>query len=286
MTASSSVSSEPEALATAHPEWAGLPLSMWRILAQGEMVDHYRSVPVLLLARSGAGRRWYRSGASQRELYTTPGMIELYGAGFYLDHARWEGTAGECVGVEFPAPAVSRLLRDDAPRFAPETCYELFDDRLAALALAMWQESASGACNGRLFAEGLSLALLGLLCARGASAPTKLKGVKRFSRDERRRVLEFIASSLDGDLSVEQLADSVGMSACHFARVFKVSFDRTPHRFVLERRIEAASALLRSERDRPIAEIALALGFANQAHFTAVFRRSVGLTPARWRREA
>lgn len=273
----------PEPLACAHAEWAGLPMGVWPIVARGELIDHYRTLPILLVARSGSGRRWYKSGLVSRELHTAPHMIELYGAGFCLDYARWEGTGGECVGVEFPAAVVARLLRDDTPRFDPETSHELFDERLAWLALAMWDEAAGGAANGRLFAEGLSLALLGLLCARG---PGRAKSIKRFSRDERRRLLEFIEGSLDADLSVERLAAVIDMSAFHFARVFKASFERTPHRFVLERRIDAASAALRSERDRPIADIALAVGFATQAHFTDAFRRAVGVTPGRWRRGA
>jgi len=272
------------ALACADRAWEGLPMALCPIVDRGEMSDHVRATPVLLVARSGTGQRWYRSGAVKRTLTTAPRMIEIYGAGFSLDHARWEGTRGDCVGVEFPATLVARLLRDDARPFNPATQHEVFDDQLTELVFAMWQEAATGSANGRLFAEGLSLALLGLLSARYAAAPAGARAVKRLSAEERRCVQAFIDSGLEDDLSVEQLASAVDMSPFHFSRVFKTTFGRTPHRFVLERRIEAASAALRKEPERPIADIALAFGFATQAHFTEAFRRRVGATPGRWRR--
>ena len=248
------------------------------------MVHHERATPVLLVARSGVGRRWYRSGATRRELQTAPGMVELYGAGFTLDHARWEGTRGECVGVEFPAHAVARMLCDGANHFDPTTRHEVYDDQLANLVLTMWEEAASGAPSGQLYADGLSLALFGLMRARYV-APQSAEGkVRRLSGEERRRVHEFIDAALADDLSVARLAAVLGKSPFHFARQFKATFGCTPHRFVLERRIEAASTALRLERDRPVADIAFAFGFASQAHFTHAFRCYVGTTPARWRR--
>jgi AraC family transcriptional regulator len=269
------------------PRWTGLPVALWPIIDRGEMVGHYRATPVLLVGRSGTGKRFYRSGTVRRELCTVPGIIDLYGPGFSLDHGRWEGTRGECIGVEFPAPLVGRLLLGESQRFQPATRYELFDDQLAELVFAMWKEASSGATNGRLFAEGLSVALLALLSARygGAAAAAATRSIRCLSSGERKRVAELIDSALEADLSVERLAQAIGVSPFHFSRMFKATFGRTPHRFVLERRIDAASAVLSKDRHRPIADIALAFGFAAQAHFTQAFRRRMGVTPARWRRE-
>jgi AraC family transcriptional regulator len=266
-------------------EWEGLPVALWPIIDRGEKVAHYQEAPVLLAARSGTGKRWYRSGTVQRELRTVPRVIEIYGADFSLDHGCWEGTSGDCVGVEFPAPMVSRLLQDEAHRFQPGTRFELFDDQLADLVFAMWEEASTGSANGRIFAQGLSLALLGLLAARyGVTRAGKTKSIRRLSSRERKRIQEFIDSGLETDLSVERLAAVIGMSPYHFSRMFKATFGRTPHSFVLDRRIDTASVVLRIDRNRPIADIALAFGFATQAHFTQAFRRRVGATPPRGRR--
>ncbi|MCY1553962.1 Exoenzyme S synthesis regulatory protein ExsA [compost metagenome] len=76
------------------------------------------------------------------------------------------------------------------------------------------------------------------------------------------------------------------MSPYLFAKMFKATFGRPPHAFILEQRIEAATRVLRTQRDRPLAEIANAFGFSSQAHFTEAFRRRTGTTPARWRKDA
>jgi AraC family transcriptional regulator len=267
------------------PGWTGLPIAVWPIIDRGEMVDHHRATPVLLVGRSGTGKRYYRSGTVRRELCTVPGVIDLYGPDFSLDHGRWEGTCGDCVGVEFPAPLVRRLLQDEAHRFQPATRYELFDGQLAELVFAMWREASNGSTNGRLFAQGLSLALLGLLSERyGETRAARTRSIRRLSSGERKRIQEFIDSGLETDLSVERLAEVIGVSPFHFSRMFKETFGRSPHRFVLEQRIDAASAVLQKDQSRPIADVALAFGFATQAHFTQAFRRRIGATPARFRR--
>jgi AraC family transcriptional regulator len=281
-----STSDDPgEPLARAGQEWSGLPVALWAIPDRGELVHHHRTRPVLLVARSGVGRRWYRSGTARCELSTAPRMIELYGAGFTLDHGRWEGTRGACVGVEFPIAALTRFLGDRAHRFDPATRHEVFDEQVADLVFALWQEASSGASNGPLYADGLSLSLLGLMCAHGLAPPVARASVPTLSGDERRRIHQFVDAALGENLSVDQLAAVAGMSAFHFARVFKATFGCTPHRFVLDRRLEGAATALRVERDRPIADIALAFGFASQAHFTQAFRLRIGTTPARWRRQ-
>jgi AraC family transcriptional regulator len=272
-----------EPLAHAGSDWRALPIALWPIVARGEMAHHHRDTAVLLVARSGSGRRWYRSGLVRRELHTAPRMIELYGSGFTLDWARWEGTAGDCVGVELPGETVARLLHDDARRFNPPTRHEVFDDEVADLVLMLWGEASRGAPNGALYADGLSLALLALLVSRYLAPHDPVPGARRLSGEQRRRVRDLIESSLGDNVSLERLAAAAELSPFHFARSFKATFGATPHRFMLERRIHAAAAALRADPDRPIVDIAFAFAFASQAHFTYTFRRLLGTTPARWR---
>jgi len=68
----------------------------------------------------------------------------------------------------------------------------------------------------------------------------------------------------------------------HFAAQFRAATGLRPHEFVLRRRIERAQSLLLQSRLTSL-DIALSTGFRSQAHFTTVFKRLVGETPARWR---
>ena len=145
-------------------------------------------------------------------------------------------------------------------------------------------EEASGGANGRLYAQGLSLALVGWLRARyGVGPHSPIARGQRLSQRSAARVLEYIDAGLGDDLSVTELAEVAGLSTAHFSRLFRATFDKSPHRFVLERRIRAAEKLL-SNGQQTIAQVAYQLGFSSQAHFTQMFRRLTGRTPGQSRR--
>jgi transcriptional regulator GlxA family with amidase domain len=97
-----------------------------------------------------------------------------------------------------------------------------------------------------------------------------------------RRVREYILEHLAENISNRVLAELVGLSACYFARAFKQSAGVSPHRFVLQTRVDRVKHLL-AETELPLAQIAVATGFADQSHFTRRFHQLVGLTPSRFR---
>jgi AraC family transcriptional regulator len=75
------------------------------------------------------------------------------------------------------------------------------------------------------------------------------------------------------------------VSPFHFCRSFKQSTGQSPHRYILQLRIEEAQRLLK-KTTLAISDVANRLGFSDQSHFTMVFRKLVGTTPARWRSDA
>ena len=89
---------------------------------------------------------------------------------------------------------------------------------------------------------------------------------------------------LGKDIGLDMLAGIAGCSPTHFSRAFKQSTGRPPFQWLLERRIERAQGLLADTRI-PLAEVALAVGFAAQPQFTTAFRRLTGTPPGAWRRE-
>ena len=103
---------------------------------------------------------------------------------------------------------------------------------------------------------------------------------------EANRVVELIRNQLGCKLSLATMASEVGLSAQHFARLFRASFSTTPHAFVQAQRIDAAVAALRREHAMPIAAIAAVCGFSSQSHMTELMRRRIGLTPSQVRRGA
>jgi AraC-like DNA-binding protein len=97
-----------------------------------------------------------------------------------------------------------------------------------------------------------------------------------------RRVEEYVRANFDRCVTLSELAKVAGLSRMHFAAQFRTATGYRPREYLLHQRIEHAKSLL-SNTATPLAEIALAVGFCTQAHFSTVFKRITGETPARWR---
>jgi AraC family transcriptional regulator len=99
------------------------------------------------------------------------------------------------------------------------------------------------------------------------------------------QVKEFIQAHLNEDVRLTDLAGTVSMSRYYFIKLFKQSTGLTPYQYLIQKRIQRAKERLRQHRGIAIAEIALQYGFANQSHFTRLFRQMVGTTPRNYRGE-
>ncbi|ULK99506.1 AraC family transcriptional regulator [Bradyrhizobium sp. I71] len=97
-----------------------------------------------------------------------------------------------------------------------------------------------------------------------------------------RRVEQHIADHFDRCISLSELANVAGLSRMHFAAQFRAATGYRPREYLLTQRVEHAKTLL-ATTERPLAEIALSVGFSTQAHFSTVFKRISGQSPARWR---
>jgi len=98
-----------------------------------------------------------------------------------------------------------------------------------------------------------------------------------------KRLADFVALNMASSIRNADLAAAVGLSRSHLSRAFKQSFGITPQAYIGQYRVQHAKHLMLSTGE-PLAQIALACGFADQAHFSTSFRRLVGITPVQWRR--
>jgi len=97
-----------------------------------------------------------------------------------------------------------------------------------------------------------------------------------------RKIEDYIAAHLADEISIEQLAELVQLSASHFAHVFKETTGMTPLQFVTRQRITLAQQLIR-ETSRSLIDVGLEVGYTSPSHFAQVFRRVVGVTPTEFR---
>lgn len=257
-----------------------LPVTVCSIPGSAELVDDWHPTPKMLVAHSGSGRRWYKQGSRTLTMQTRPRMIEIYGAGLAFDRCCWEGEAGLCAVVEFTDEHVQALTHGEIKSLKLSTQHEVFDHRLSQLALELSNEALTGLPSGALYAQGLSIAILGLLESGYASGTRASKPeAGQLSARDQRRLMDLVLGELGTDLSIVRMASEVGLSPSHFARAFKATFGVTPHSYVQSNRLQYAVTALREDGARSIADIAIACGFSSQAHMTNLIRQHLGVTP-------
>jgi AraC family transcriptional regulator len=167
--------------------------------------------------------------------------------------------------------------------FAIRTSIGIYDPVIRRLAALGRRELSEGGAGGRLYTEGLAAMLtVHLLRDYGSSEHSAIHHKGGLTPRQMQRVIDYINAHLTDELGLVELAAIAGLSPHHFGEAFKTSVGTSPHRYVIERRVQYALELLR-EKDRSIGEIAHAAGFSSQSHLTANFRRVTGLTPGRFR---
>jgi AraC family transcriptional regulator len=157
------------------------------------------------------------------------------------------------------------------------------DPLLTQMGLALWRELEQRPPAGKLYAQTAAQMLAVHLLRHYTCVGDALTDPShQLTPQQIRRVMDFVQASLSQDLSLETLARQAGFSPYHFARLFRQTMGESPHQFVLRQRIERAQRLL-TEGDAPLVQIAVESGFANQSHFTRVFKRYLSLTPRAYR---
>lgn len=219
-----------------------------------------------------------------------PDSVGLFGPQLQIDWARWDCEPGAerlTIDLDFsPLERAGDLELMLPPRRELRQDLRLSDPQLASMMRLIATEVRCGSPHGALYANSLSFALATYLFSRhagGGRVVPRERGTLR--AHQKAAVLDVIQHRLDGDLALDDLAAAAGVSRYHFLRLFKNTFGVTPHHFVLDRRIEAAARLL-EHTGLPLAEVAAQTGFSSQSHLGSAMQRSLGCTPAQWRRAA
>jgi AraC family transcriptional regulator len=140
--------------------------------------------------------------------------------------------------------------------------------------------------GGNLFAQSLknllTVHLLRNYCESGISQKKLVVPGRALDAVKLKQIQDYIEEHLAEDIAIEDMAALVPMSQFHFARAFKSAMGETPHKYLIQRRMERAKVLL-TVTQLTIAEVAYRVGFSNQSHFTTHFRKATGVTPKDYR---
>jgi AraC family transcriptional regulator len=117
---------------------------------------------------------------------------------------------------------------------------------------------------------------------RGPERATASFPTSDFSAYRIHHIMNAVRQRPEATHSLEEMAAEAGLTPSHFCRVFKRATGVTPHQYVMKARLDRAQELI-SGSELTIAQVADALGFVSQSHFTRAFRAHAGHTPSAWR---
>jgi AraC family transcriptional regulator len=149
------------------------------------------------------------------------------------------------------------------------------DQALLDLGRTLALETADNYPNGPLFWNEIASTFIDGLIARHTSGP-KSRGRGMLGQDLLEQLKDYILAHLEEPIEVATLANMAGRSPFHFSRVFSRSVGVTPHRYIVQLRLQRATELVREGRSG-LAEVAARTGFADQSHLSRWIRRVHGV---------
>lgn len=99
-----------------------------------------------------------------------------------------------------------------------------------------------------------------------------------------REAISYIENNYQNDISIESIADNLGLHRSYFGKLFKRAVGKSPQQFLMNyRMVKAADQLTLTKK--PIHEIGASVGYQNQMHFSRAFKSIYGCSPSAWRKE-
>jgi AraC-like DNA-binding protein len=151
------------------------------------------------------------------------------------------------------------------------------DARVAGAILALFEAEAAGA--PRIAREACLIGLLARVAVRHATAPLEPRS-RAAPALALARARDYLTEHCAENVGLAQLSAMVGLDRFALVRGFSRAYGLPPHTWLLQERVRRAQTMLRA--GQPAAEVAAALGFADQSHLTRHFKRIVGVTPGRY----
>lgn len=269
-----------------HHAW----LAHWLSVESPRVFDVYECRHVthhLLLTTSGDADIQWDTHGTETLFHTTVGGIGFFPCD-HQGHTMSMTTAGgfEAYDVMIPAWQVERVCTAEGLQpVADFHAVPMFRDTLMQASLLRLSLRVAGRQISEEIGDEIAARqiVLRLCVLMGGKTPEWLKDSSVFTPCVMRQVVAHIDAHLGVSMSLESMGNTVGLSPGHFARKFHHSTGESLGRFINRRRIGASFAILRVD-EQPLLQVALALGFSSQSHFTRLFSGLTGMTPDSFRR--
>lgn len=163
------------------------------------------------------------------------------------------------------------------PDIMPITERGIFSDCFNSLIAATVRPSP----ENELWIQSKLFEILYLLLRENTVSVGK-NSVHRSNTDIIKQAVAYIDAHFDEDITLADIAGHVHLSSVYFHNLFKAAVGKTPHRYLLDKRLSHAGKLL-AATGMSFVEIASACGFPSQSYFNSVFKRELQITPRQYR---
>ena len=214
-----------------------------------------------------------------------PGLMRVLAPGERVRLVR--RSAAEGAALTIPAPLFRRIAEEQG--FTSTGGLSLVDPvieadpRIERLGWLLGSAADVDPQQRALFVEGVTLAILAIAFGRRRGIPEMPP--EGLTDAQMTACREYARSRISERLDLGSWARAIGMTPSEFTRRFRRRTNASPYACFLQWRIDHAKLLL-AHPGATLAGVALDVGFSSQSHFSETFRRHVGLSPGRWRREA
>jgi AraC family transcriptional regulator len=260
----------------------------------------------LIFVSLGAARIVRESGDEKVEIELSPGWVAVVPS---RTPVSWTWSTNISVSVLTLEPAFLDRVAKDVFGLEPSHYRLALSERsndaaITNIAGVLSREVIRAEPGGRLYAESLANILAVHLlrnyaqCADGrileacAISEETAKAVPADDMSGRAglhprvvaEAVRFLQENYSRDVSLNDIAEAVHLSPFHVARLFKQALGVSPHQYLIQIRVNSARSLLEAgSGERSLAEVASAVGFADQSHLTRHFKRLLGVTPKQLR---
>ena len=271
--------------------WQNLVIRTYQDPPTGDLVVPAVPDPHIVLQLSNSTCVEVREiGGAWAEVQLQPGQLFLTPASDCPSELRWVSQSFDPVetvhlhlNTHFLAKVAVEVADIDVARFELIERSGIYDPIIEQVCLMLKQELEQGGLGSQLYVESAAQLLAVHLLRQHCCFKHRVQDYRgRLSPNRLRRITDYVQAHLDTNLSLDDLAQQVGISAYHFARLFKQSTGESPNKYVTRQRIEAAQQLLR-ETALGILDVAIAVGYNSPSHFATQFKRLTGASPTTFR---
>ena len=198
--------------------------------------------------------------------------------------ARWQDTAESIViklNDNWFNSIAEQVFLSNSCQLTLQRCRK--DELVYHLVLSLRNEVATNFPSGKLYYDSILNTLgIHLVSKYGDRLPRFNLKKEGLSKTQLNTAIAYIKENYHRKLRLAEIAEATGLSEFYFDRMFKKSTGITPHRYLVEYRINRAKQMLSQEKST-VTEIAKKCGFGTPSYFVKLFREVLGVTPKVYR---